>query len=557
MDRPRLPIGIDDFIKLREQGCWYADKSGLITELIAEPTEVVLLPRPRRFGKTLGMSLLKAWFEPTDEDRTALFEDLEVWQAGPEVRRSFGRHPVISVSFKDVKETSWEGCLAALRRVLSGAFGVHESALAGLSGPEADSFQAIRQRQAEEAGLKASLADLSRWLRERHGERVVILVDEYDTPIHAGFAHGYYDEVVSFFRNLLSGGLKGNPHLYRGCLTGILRVAKEGLFSGLNNVKDFGILEPAFAPCFGLTEPEVRGLLDDLGAPDRWEDVQAWYNGYLFGDGLTIYNPWSVINYARDLPRWPRPYWTNTSGNDVLRRLLMDRAVLDAADVEALLSGGSVWKVIDEHVELRTAYSRDDAAWSLLLFSGYLNVVETRQELDGRLSRRLAIPNREVWLAFSDAIDEWTRSRVGAPTLDAMLGAMLDGDEQIFEQTLSRLAAETLSYHDVPRGHEEHAFHLFLLGMLVRLQPRYRVRGNREAGYGRADVLISPVDGTGPGVVVELKATHGREVEQVLDEALAQVASKGYVAELEADGVSPVLVYGAAIDGKQVRVRRG
>ena len=518
---------------------------------------VVLLPRPRRFGKTLAMSLLKTFFEPCEQDRSAWFEELEVWRAGPEVRSRFGRHPVISLSFKDVKARSWEGCLEGLRDVIGRECARHARLEPGLSGRDRERFAALQDQRCPLPVLHSSLLDLSRWLQDHHGAPVVILIDEYDTPIHAGFTHGYYDEVVTFFRGFLSAGFKGNPHLYRGCLTGILRVAKEGLFSGLNNVKTFGILETRFADCFGLTGPEVEGLLEGLDAPERLDEVRSWYDGYQFGGGLTIYNPWSVLNYASDLPPWPRPYWKNSGGDDVLRGLLMDRAVLDRSDVETLLSGGSVWKVIDDHVVLRDAYRTEEAAWGLLLFSGYLNAVETRQDASGRLSHRLSLPNKEVHLAFEDAVVSWTSSRLSGATLDAMLTAMLEGDVHNFEHILGRIAIDTLSYHDVAREQSEHVFHLFLLGMLVRLAPRYRVRSNREAGYGRADILISPRGGEGAGVVLELKATRGRDPERVLDEALAQIEDRGYVAELEAEGVTEVRVYGAVVDGKRVAVRRG
>ena len=561
MTKPLLPIGIDDFRKLRQQGCWYADKSGMIVELVTQPTEAVLLPRPRRFGKSLAMSMLKNWFEPSDEDRSALFADLEVWQAGEQVRGHFQKHPVISLSFKDVKTGSWEECLGALSAVVAAEFRRHESVLQGLDSMERDEFQALRTRSADRGQLERSLVDLSRWLHQQHGAPVVILIDEYDTPIHAGFAHGYYEQVVGFFRNFLSAGYKGNEHLFRGCLTGILRVAKEGLFSGLNNVKDYGILERRYAPYFGLTEPEVQGLLDELGVPERIDDMRCWYNGYLFGDGLTIYNPWSVLCYASDLPSMPEPYWKNTSGDDVLRRMLMDRAVLDTAEVEGLLGGAELWKVIDKHVELRSAYTHEDAAWGLLLFSGYLNAVEARQEPDGRVSRRLELPNREVRIAIEDAISSWTQLALGGRSpLEAMLRTMLAGRTEEFARLLSGFARDALSFHDTGCKRPEAVFHAFVLGMLVQLAPRYRVRSNREAGYGRADILISPVQPGEAGIVLEFKVVDrdlGDEPETTLDEALAQVQERRYAAELRAEGVSEVLVYGAALDGKRVWMRRG
>ena len=484
-----------------------------------------------------------------------------MWEAGGEIRAHFMRHPVISLSFKDVKAATWGECLEQIRRVVADELRRHAHVAEGLDGQDRAVFEAAREFRSPQADLERTLAHLSRWLHVHHGARVVILVDEYDTPVHAGFAHGYYDEVTSFLRGFLSAGLKDNEHLLRGVLTGILRVAKEGIFSGLNNVKDYGILDPRFASCFGLLEPEVERLMRDVGAPERMDVVRQWYDGYRFGDGLTVYNPWSVLNYAADLPRFPEPYWKNTSGNDVLRELILGRQVLEPAEVEELLRGGSVWKVIDKHVVLREAYSSADAAWGLLLFSGYLNAVEARAEPTGRIAYRLALPNREVHIAFADAIGDWTSRAVrDERTLPAMLEAMLAGDAATFGDYLGAFVRDVLSYHDAGTDRPERVFHAFLLGMLVQLQPRWQVRSNREAGHGRADVLVIPAEAGGPGAVVELKRVRtedGETPEQALDAALAQVADRDYAAEVRASGAGQVWVWGAALDGKRVWVRRG
>ena len=317
--RAKLPIGVDNFRKLREGGYWYADKSDLITELVSPAPETTVLPRPRRFGKSLGMSMLRCWFEPTDEDRVPLFEDLEVWQAGEEVRATFGRHPVVLLSFKDVKKPDWQITLAAIGDVIAWELQRHTYLRSHLSSFDRGIFDALLERRAGAIDMANALKHLSRWLRAHHGQPVVILIDEYDTPIHAGFTHDYYDEVVGFLRDFLSAGFKGNPALFRGCLTGILHVAKEGLFSGLNNTATYGVTEPRYARHFGFTEQEVVGLFTQLGAQQHLPLVRRWYNGYLFGDDQCIYNPWSVLRYASDLPKHPRPYWKNTSGDDVLR----------------------------------------------------------------------------------------------------------------------------------------------------------------------------------------------------------------------------------------------
>ena len=557
----KLPIGVDDFRELREGGYWYADKSDLITGLVSPEPKTTVLSRPRRFGKSLAMSMLRCWFEPTGEDRVPLFGDLEVWQAGEEVRATFGRHPVILLSFKDVKARRWQECLDDLGIQVAEEVRRHAYLREALDEGDRCHFDALLGGDPPDKTLKHSLRYLSRWLQAHHGQPVVILIDEYDTPIHAGFTHDYYDEVVSFLRDFLSAGFKGNPALFRGCLTGILHVAKEGLFSGLNNTVTYGVTEPRFARHFGFTEPEVVGLFTKLGAPQHLPEVRRWYNGYLFGDDQCIYNPWSVLRYASDLPRYPRPYWKNTSGDDVLRALIMDRAALAAADVEELLAGGSIWKVITDHVVLRDAYRQPEAAWELLLHSGYLKAVEQRVAPNLRIERRLMLPNLEIRIAFEDAVRQWTQIALGGGEgIEELLSAMLTGDERRFARALSVFTRDALSFMDTSRRQTEAIFQALLLGMLVLLAPRYHVRSNREAGYGRADMLVSLKEPGGVGVVLELKVVDkelGDEPEQILDEALAQITSRDYAAELLAEGCREVICYGAAVQGKRVWVRRG
>ena len=300
------PLGTSDFLRLRRDGATYVDKTALIAEVVQGPAEVLLLPRPRRFGKTLNLSMLRTFLERTEEERADLFEGLEVWDSEV-ARRHFQRHPVVFLTFKDVKRRSFDDCLEAVADLVAREFLRHGPVLerAGLQGPEVTAHRRLLAGTASPVTLSNALRDLTAWLARATGERPVLLVDEYDQPLHAGVFHGYYDEAVGFFRNFLSGGLKDNPHLFRGVVTGILRVARESIFSGLNNLAVFSLLEPEFATAFGFTEAEVEGLSDLAGARDRLADLRDWYNGYLFG-GEVVYNPWSVLAFLASQDRAPR-----------------------------------------------------------------------------------------------------------------------------------------------------------------------------------------------------------------------------------------------------------
>ena len=553
-----LPVGISDFGELRRGGYWFADKSGLIVELVAPDSQTTVLPRPRRFGKTLALSMLQHWFEPTDEDRAPMFEQLEVWGAGPEVRATFGQHPVIHLSFKDIKGQTWDECLDDLRGLVAHEVRRHGYLREGLDPLSRVEFDALADQSAPWSALKQTLQRLSAWLRVHHGQGVVILTDEYDTPIHAGFTHGFYDEAVSFLRTFLSAGYKDNTALYRGCITGILHVAKEGIFSGLNNTSTYNLTAPRFARYFGFTEGEVEALFDALGDRELLPTVRQWYDGYVFGEELEIYNPWSVLRYAADRPARPGPHWMNTSGNEVLRELVMDRGVLDRGEVEELLAGGSVWKIVNDHVVLRDAYQQPDAAWELLLYSGYLKAVDVEQDALGVVRRRLMLPNTEVGLALRDAVRSWNQQVLsGGALLDAALRALLDGDAPVFEDLLQQIVLRSLSFHDTAGDTSHQVFGAFLLGMLVHLADSHRVTSDREAGYWRADILIRPLSGGGTGVVLELKRVRGNQGPKgALDEAAEQITRQRYAQELRAEGCEEVLCFAAAVRGKEVWVRR-
>jgi len=557
----RLPLGQSDFRTLREQGYAYVDKTAFVTEVLDANAQVLLLTRPRRFGKTLNLSMLRCFLENGSEDRSELFAGLEV-ASSEAARPHFQRYPVLFLTLKDVKQASWEECLVGLGDVLGGLYREHAYLLDGdaMLPSERETFTAILHGTASATRSAAALRELSRLLARHHGERVVILIDEYDTPLHAAYHGQYYDQAAGYLRNLLSGGLKDNPHLFKGVLTGILRVAKESIFSGLNNLAVYSILRPEFATSFGFTEAEVEALVERAGSPSVMDGIREWYDGYRFG-GQTLYNPWSVINFLDSADRSFRPYWIATSSNELVRVLLSSGPEGLRAELETLLRGGTVDKPIDEHIVLRDIEHEPDAVWSFLLFSGYLRARELFTDTSHTQWARLDLPNLEVHAALTTMVRSWMSARVGGSAeVEALLQALLRGDARTLEHYLSRMIKASLSYHDTGGPEPERVIHGFIVGLLVGLGPDPEVRSNRESGYGRYDVMVLPRVAGGPGVVLELKRVDteaGETPQGALDGALRQLRERDYATELRERGARPIIELAAAFDGKRAWVARG
>ncbi|EYF00745.1 AAA family ATPase [Chondromyces apiculatus] len=556
----RPAIGIDDFRRLREDGLAYVDKSHFIAELLdKEGVQVLLLPRPRRFGKTLNLSMLRWFFECRDEDLSSLFADLRIWQAGPHVRAHFQRYPVISLSLKGTKAATYDQCWDALRKKLEVLFDEHRSLLdAGLlSDREQADYRAVLDGTASWATYTRALLDLSAYLHRRHGERVILLLDEYDEPLHAAHVGGYLPQILDFSRAFLTEALKGNPHLFKAVLTGVLRVARENIFSGLNNLAVYTLLATEMRTCFGFTEDEVTSLLASAGRSDLRDPVRAWYDGYRFG-GETIYNPWSILSFLDREDKLLRGYWINTSGNDLTRELLQQHALTLEDDFQTLLEGGAIERRLDEHVALAHLDDREDALWSLLVFSGYLKAEPGHGQPGEEPPYRLSIPNREVREVYTTTFRDWLEDRLKAHggSIRRLTSALLDGDAERVEAQLQAFTADLLSHHDLHPRDPERIYQAFLVGLLAALEPAYQVRSNRESGHGRPDVLIRSAQPGHPGVVLELKvARAGRKtLEQALEEGIDQLQRADYAAELRAAGATPIHQLAVAFDGKRVRV---
>ncbi len=557
----QIPLGIDDFRTLRELRLEYVDKSHLIRELLDKRgVEVALLPRPRRFGKTLNLSMLRYFFEKGGEDLSHLFQDLSIWQAGEEYRAHFQRYPVLYLTLKDVKYARFEDCLAGLRKKIEILFREHLYLLerGQLNEWEVKDYRAILDGTADSVLYDRALLDLSGHLHRHHGEKVILLIDEYDEPLHAGYLSGYTPQILEVMRALLGQGLKGNTHVYKAVLTGILRVAKESLFSGLNNLGVFSLLSPQFNTCFGFTEAEVVSLLERSDRAHRFPAVRAWYNGYLFG-GEIIYNPWSVLCFLQAQDGEPEPYWLSTSSNDLVRELLERYALRLQPDFETLLEGGSLLRVLDENVPLTELTDNEDALFSLLVFTGYLKAEKRSRGPLSRPAHLLSIPNREVNEVYTTTFRRWmdARMRGHGGSLDDLCKALLSGDAELLEEQLQAFVTNLLSYHDPGTIKPERVYQGFVVGLLAVLEPGYQVRSNRESGEGRPDVLIRPMQPGKAGAILELKVARSRRktLAQALAEGVAQLRDNDYGAELRAAGAPEVHAFAVAFDGKKVRVK--
>ncbi|MDM8521262.1 AAA family ATPase [Anaerolineales bacterium HSG6] len=551
-----LLIGQSDFKKFRQYDGYYVDKSLFIQEVIEMGYMVLLLPRPRRFGKTLNLSMLRYFFEKSDVNHADLFTDLAIRDT-PLFEEHQGRYPVIFLTFKDQKADSWPSLLRLLSNLIRAEFWRHRYLLETdiLGGPEKRYFQTILDGKAKAEDYSQALLYLSAFLARFHKEDVVILIDEYDTPIQSGYLQGYYEPVLTFMRNLLSGGLKDNEHLRKGVLTGILRVAKESIFSSLNNPGVFTVLSQEFNTIFGFTTSEVKTMLDYYGLGEQYNLVAHWYDGYLFG-GEVIYNPWSVLNYVTSRDKQFRPYWLNTGSTDLIDRLMTRSGAELRGELEQLLAGQTVTRPIYDSIVMRDLGRRDNLVWSFLLFSGYLTVVE---QVD-MVQYKLRIPNYELVHIYQDLIRIWFEEKVKLPQLETMLTALEQGDVYLFERMLRIIVTEVMSYHDLS-GSPEKVYQALVLGMLVWLAPKYEIRTNREAGYGRYDMMfkpkLPPSEGEGnvqrAGIILEFKRVDDdQKPETVLEDALQQIKDKAYTTELQAAGVTDILQIAVAFQGKKM-----
>lgn len=547
-----LPIGVSDF-KLATTGYYYVDKTLMIRDFLDKKPMVSLFTRPRRFGKTLNMDMLRVFFEKTNEDTSVYFKDKQIWQCGDYYTKHQGQYPVIFLTFKDVKSMTWEETFQKIRRLISLEFIRHNELEASsiLTAYEKEQYHLLAGDSGDEVDCQMGLQLLSLLLHKHYGRECIIIIDEYDTPIQQGHTCNFYPEIVNFMRNFFSGGLKDNPHLAFGFLTGILRVAKESIFSGMNNLKTYSILDDGYSSYFGFTEKEVKDMLRYYGKDDKYNELSDWYDGYRFGD-TEIFNPWSVINYISD-NCFPKAFWQSTGSNDIIGEIIKTATPEITEDLYKLLCGEKIAAYIDTGVIYPEVQNNPYSIYSFLLVAGYLKVANIYPQSDGNFMCDVAIPNKEITFVYEKEVLNRTNQNSLAISISQ---AIFSKDTQKLQTLLEDFMVKSISSID---GANESFYHGMMLGLCAILGNRYKIRSNRESGLGRFDIQLMPLTKGMPGFIFEFKHTKDEHIDlsALADSALQQIEAKKYDTELRDNGVTSIIRIGIAFRGKSAVVRRG
>lgn len=547
-----LPIGVSDF-KLATTGYYYVDKTLMIRDFLDKKPMVSLFTRPRRFGKTLNMDMLRVFFEKTNEDTSVYFKDKQIWQCGDYYTKHQGQYPVIFLTFKDVKSMTWEETFQKIRRLISLEFIRHNELETSsvLTAYEKEQYHLLAGDSGDEVDCQMGLQLLSLLLHKHYGRECIIIIDEYDTPIQQGHTCNFYPEIVNFMRNFFSGGLKDNPHLAFGFLTGILRVAKESIFSGMNNLKTYSILDDGYSSYFGFTEKEVKDMLRYYGKDDKYNELSEWYDGYRFGN-TEIFNPWSVINYISD-NCFPKAFWQSTGSNEIIGEIIQTATPEITKDLYKLLCGEKIAAYIDTGVIYPEVQNNPYSIYSFLLVAGYLKVANIYPQSDGNFMCDVAIPNKEITFVYEKEVLNRTNQNSLAISISQ---AIFSKDTQKLQALLEDFMVKSISSID---GANEGFYHGMMLGLCAILGNRYNIRSNRESGLGRFDIQLMPLTKGMPGFIFEFKHTKDEhtDLSALADSALQQIEAKKYDTELRDNGVNSIISIGIAFRGKSAVVRRG
>ena len=547
-----LPIGVSDF-KLATTGYYYVDKTLMIRDFLDKKPMVSLFTRPRRFGKTLNMDMLRVFFEKTNEDTSVYFKDKQIWQCGDYYTKHQGRYPVIFLTFKDVKSMTWEETFQKIRRLISLEFIRHNELETSsvLTAYEKEQYHLLAKDSGDEVDCQMGLQLLSLLLHKHYGRECIIIIDEYDTPIQQGHTCNFYPEIVNFMRNFFSGGLKDNPHLAFGFLTGILRVAKESIFSGMNNLKTDSILDDGYSSYFGFTEKEVKDMLRYYGKDDKYNELSEWYDGYRFGN-TEIFNPWSVINYISD-NCFPKAFWQSTGSNEIIGEIIQAATPEITKGLYKLLCGEKIAAYIDTGVIYPEVQNNPYSIYSFLLVAGYLKVANIYPQSDGNFMCDVAIPNKEITFVYEKEVLNRTNQNSLAISISQ---AIFSKDTQKLQALLEDFMVKNISSID---GANEGFYHGMMLGLCAILGNRYKIRSNRESGLGRFDIQLMPLTKGMPGFIFEFKHTKDEhtDLSALADSALQQIEAKKYDTELRDNGVNSIISIGIAFRGKSAVVRRG
>lgn len=547
-----LPIGVSDF-KLATTGYYYVDKTLMIRDFLDKKPMVSLFTRPRRFGKTLNMDMLRVFFEKTNEDTSVYFKDKQIWQCGDYYTKHQGQYPVIFLTFKDVKSMTWEETFQKIRRLISLEFIRHNELETSsvLTAYEKEQYHLLAGDSGDEVDCQMGLQLLSLLLHKHYGRECIIIIDEYDTPIQQGHTCNFYPEIVNFMRNFFSGGLKDNPHLAFGFLTGILRVAKESIFSGMNNLKTYSILDDGYSSYFGFTEKEVKDMLRYYGKDDKYNELSEWYDGYRFGN-TEIFNPWSVINYISD-NCFPKAFWQSTGSNEIIGEIIQAATPEITKDLYKLLCGEKIAAYIDTGVIYPEVQNNPYSIYSFLLVAGYLKVANIYPQSDGNFMCDVAIPNKEITFVYEKEVLNRTNQNSLAISISQ---AIFSKNTQKLQALLEDFMVKNISSID---GANEGFYHGMMLGLCAILGNRYKIRSNRESGLGRFDIQLMPLTKGMPGFIFEFKHTKDEhtDLSALADSALQQIETKKYDTELRDNGVNSIIRIGIAFRWKSAVVRRG
>ena len=549
-----LPVGVENFEDLIQTGYYFVDKTLFIRELIDMKGKVNLFTRPHRFGKTLNMSMLRYFFEMGKADSAELFQGMKIMDAGEEYLAHMGKYPVISISLKSMKQLTYDDAFYCLQEELAREFKRHDELLSRLLYEEdREKYLRFIGRKAETKEYLDSLKFLSECLFQCYGRKAIILIDEYDVPLENAYFSGFYDKMVSVIRALFESALKTNDNLEFAVITGCLRISKESIFTGLNNLKIMSITSRTYAEHFGFTPEEVEQILRDYGLEDNLKIVKQWYDGYRFGES-EVYNPWSVINYVdscyHDKKAFAKPYWSNTSSNSIVKNLIEQADISLKQEIERLIEGGTIEKPIHEDITYDDMNSTQDNLWNFLFFTGYLKKISERQEGE-TIYMEMAIPNSEVRYVYKNAVLRWFEERTEKKELKPLYESLLNGKADELAEILSENLMETISFYD----YQESYYHGFLAGMLKNIG-NYIVQSNRESGNGRPDILVRYPSVRGKAVIIEIKVSKTYQgMEEKCDEALNQIEEQKYEEALRQEGYRDILKYGVAFYRKECMVK--
>lgn len=557
MEFKPLPIGIDNFEKLITRDYYFVDKTLLIKDLLDNKADVNLFTRPRRFGKTLNLSMLQYFFENSEKDNSYLFEDLNIMKAGEKYISHMGKYPVINLSLKSAKQPTFELALKCIKDELVDEFRRHDYVLeSDKLNEEKEKYLKIVKAQEDDSLYITALKFLSQCLEKYHGKKVIILIDEYDVPLENSFFEGFYDQMIAFIRSLFESALKTNSSLEFAVITGCLRISKESIFTGLNNIEIISILNKSYDEYFGFTQNEVNEMLGDYNLNEKETVVKEWYNGYIFG-GAEVYNPWSAVRFVKDLVvdknTFPSSYWANTSSNSIVKSLIEKADTKTKQEIEMLIEGKTIEKPVHEDITYDEIYDTMDNLWNFMFFTGYFKKANERINETNQKYLTLEIPNEEVKYIFRTKVLRWFQDKIKVKDLSILYTAIFNKDSDTFQKELNKLLRETISFNDA----YENFYHGFVVGVLANMHD-YIVKSNRETGDGRCDIYIKSPSIFEPAVIIELKVSDNpKEIFKKCDEALEQIEEKKYELELKEEGYEDIIKYGISFYRKDCIIKLG